>query len=999
MGKEWNILLRSIHQTASDLEEAFGDDLANGVIPEALSIRRILTWEKNVSSFGRPALHKRLKWLKADRERILKAKAQHESESKNLLGWIERLKAILVFCEEWDESQIASHPLLSNNKPIPFQELLISWVDYAVSTINGENALFSKEAKTQLARSLLKGLSKLSAACFQCEFEAFKADEKSPEVGSYNRFIGQMLGAGRWAFWEKYAALARLLVAAVDRWVLGTQNLFQRLEKDYSAICLGLFEQHSVGAVLKIQSDLSAAHSNEGQVQILHFARGRRIVYKPRSGAQDIAWERILNWINDAGEILNHQAAKVLDRANYFWQAFVTHSSCETIAEVGEYYQRVGHLAALMHCLGSTDYHFGNFHANGPFPILTDNETIVSARIKVSDRFSITSDRFLDEGIAHSLSQGHFLMDSARFFYPRSPSIAGVFENVERYSKIFYSPVNQDKMRMRSRKLIRIGSNFAKLKGQRSDPKQFLREIGSGFHEMTSFLTERRDELYQLVQQSTSGFTMQMRLLIRPSAFYNKLLIDSLSPELCRNGIDRDLYFEKCAAFYLETHAENEGRRLLQMEKEMAAQNLVPWFHLKMDQKQVFEEKEHAKSPTIMLSSAKEVFEHRLNQLAKAPAFELNKHTLAHYFGPQKANKAEGCGLEQMVRNLFFCYSHLYNPNEERLRSGLSDKPSLKAYFLDEGVSGPILIFAAWYKLKNEKPYRELINQLLSPIKQLIERQSSSNSPKELPIGGLRGIGSIVNTLCTVSKLVKDEAPLELARSLITMVVDRFDDDLSFGTGLCGLLHAITKWSNATGDRSFDDFLVRGLTYTFDRVKAASVSGQGFADGMPGILFTCCKLMQHLETAHLQPQLEDLHRRVRDELQQGWEHKPLSFENGLAGWLLADDAASASNLKTMLPMQLSTAVRQLSKLEADETDYIAYGVAGRMEAMLLLRTQFPNELSSMIHRMRTDFAARGKFRLAPRYLNPFFYRGISGIIYQQLRYDYPAELPSIWDIK
>jgi hypothetical protein len=105
------------------------------------------------------------------------------------------------------------------------------------------------------------------------------------------------------------------------------------------------------------------------------------------------------------------------------------------------------------------------------------------------------------------------------------------------------------------------------------------------------------------------------------------VLGQSLIPARLKNGIDRSIYFEGIASFYLQSSAEKEAKQLLNAEKAFLENYLVPWFYVRMDQAQYGEEPKPKNERSIICESAKLHFEHRLtlcqNQLVIDRIYEL----------------------------------------------------------------------------------------------------------------------------------------------------------------------------------------------------------------------------------------------------------------------------------------------------------------------------------------------------------------------------------------
>ncbi len=983
---------RLIHGKSAYLEECFGKELGEGKIPKALSLKMILSWEANLTSINRAGFPKRLGWFCEEKKELIAIAAKFNHENSNLSGWIQKLQIILPLYSLWTLDKIHKAPFLKKHKAIPFEELLVPWVDYAIEANIDENGLFSSTAKYHLIRFLIKDLSRLSAPCFQNAFIKFKHRNKHLKKDHYIKFIEDMYQGAIYEFWSEYASLARLLVDAVDRWILSKLLLFRRLNQDYSRINKYFFENQKIGIIKGIETNLSSPHSNEGQVHIIHFQNGQRIVYKPRSSALDIAFEKIIIWINNSSSLLPLKAVKSIDQENYSFQEYIPYNSCTNENELNAYYHRTGQFAALLFALGSTDYHFGNLRANGAFPLLTDNETLFSARIKTSDNFSISGDQCLDESIFHSFAQGHFLIDSARLFFPSSPSIVGVFEDLDRHVINRFSPINRDNMQFRRSKIWRKGNNLAKFKGQKTDPYLYVSDLKSGYRQMSQFIRENSKDFLALIQHVSLQYQMKFRMLLRPSAYYHDILLKALSPELLRNGIDRSIHFEQMAAVFLPSVAEHEVRVLLQTELTMVKSHLIPWFHLQMDQDNYLLPKQNPDISVIKCSS-KKLIKHRLQLLKFNANLDPNEDIIDHYLASYYERKDQP-HVDSMVQNLFFCYNRLFD--RKNIPGSKENDPNkiLAYYYLDGGISGVILLLSAWFRIHKELDYKILALKLLEPLEDLVRRFPQLTVAQEL--GGHRGLGSIINALSLTADYLGEQKVFELADQLIHLGQPDFSNDSSFSTGLAGFLLGVLNLSKLSGQIKYNSLLSDGLQKLSEQKINEKFHNIEFGSGLSGELFVMCKLINYLKDEHHLDQIRRLGLDWSKIVHENWRTNDISFNSGKAGWLLTDNELKAIGIDGFSPLALKPNKTDLEKITGFDTDQFRDGVVGRIEAILLIYKNDLSLMQPMIEKWDQGYNLTGKYQLAPNYLNPSFYIGISGILYQKLRIKYPDIISSVY---
>lgn len=984
---------RSVHKKAAFLDERFAIDLIEGQVPDELTLSQIIQWSENVSTFEKQKLGLRRKWITQEREQLHKNADQYSSEQKNLSGWVNTLKQILLNYSNWNEEKAAKHPVLQKNSPVPFEIILIPWLDFAFQQTASDLDCFSPKAESDLAHFLLKDLSRLAAPCFQEAFLAFKKDRVDLEFGVFDAFQKHMMQSHYAPFFTEYASLSRLLVKAIDRWLLSRSLLFSRIKNDYHNIQSTFFKDQNIGQVVKIESNLSTPHSNEGQVHVLHFSSRQRILYKPRSAAQDVALEKIFDWLNYTADLLHLKAAKTIDLESYSWQEFIPYKSCSSQRKISQYYERCGQLAALFFALGSTDYHFGNLHARGSYPILTDNETLFSAQVRVSNNFSISGDQCLDEQMFHSLSHGHFLIDSARLFFPKSPSIVGVFEDLDRHLIHRFYPINKDNMTQRRSKLWRSGSSLAKLKGKKIEPYEYVEDVRRGYKKMADFIQIHHQSFLKKIQTITNDYSIKFRMLIRPSAWYHELLLNALSPELCKNGIDRSIHFEQLASFYMNSSSVQEVQSLLSIEKKAVKGHLIPWFHFSMDQ-QSLAESNHKKEASIIKHSSESLIKHRISLLKHKPKEDINQRIIKHYLRKPSLLSSEEKTNADILENLYFCYNNFFDVNTVHHMYGQGQK-LYQYYTLDDGIAGVILLFSAWYHLKRDDKFKDLALRLLEPLKQmLLSRSINKNEP--VPVGALKGIGSAVLSLVQISNYLEEHSMLPLAEQLLILGKENQIKDYSYASGQAGFLHALLTWSKASESRHHHKFLSEQL----DKLLMVPIDQLpqrlGFSAGISGIVYTASMIAEYLADHAQVESLKHFISLCQNAMERNDIAHDLSFDSGLSGLILADHTTRKFLNVSLIPKGVKLPVKKLARITTNDVDHIKFGIAGRLEALQIIYKDHKETLEAIHNAWDSNFQKIGKYKMSPHYLNPSFYTGISGILYQKLRLQYPDKIHSLW---
>jgi lantibiotic modifying enzyme len=540
---------------------------------------------------------------------------QFAAEQKSLTGWIARFRSMLA---GYTMAPGASEPgYLSGRKAVPFEALLFPIVDQSLGRLRQEcpPGVVSHSAIMDSGYYLLTELARVSSPSLYQAFDQFRKNQITDHDGRtgdslYREFIRSFCAGGLCLFFTTYSVLARQLVALADQWVQGTALFFKRFAEDQQMLYGIFFGGKSPGELVQIRSGVTARHTADGEVSILTFSSGKRLVYKPRSAGTDKALRTIVDWLNATGALLKMRPATVLDRGLYSWHAYVPYNACKTEKEVKDFYTRIGQLGGLLQILGSSDYHFDNLRADGPYPILLDNETLFSPVLRGGETLPVSTGWNNEGGILRKLSKSLFFIDSRELGDPTNPSISGVFQNKSRHRVVRFSLVNTDRMRITRGYLSITGKNHPKVNGKKVGPRNYQNEILLGYRAVLNVICAATDTFANMVKAATDNFNIEIRLLIRPSAYYEQMLYALAQPQQMTDGMARSLYLEHLALFYLSENRPKEAAALLHEEQCMLDQYLLPWFHLHAH------DQPGPGARSIIDSSAEVVFNETIEQLS-----------------------------------------------------------------------------------------------------------------------------------------------------------------------------------------------------------------------------------------------------------------------------------------------------------------------------------------------------------------------------------------------
>jgi lantibiotic modifying enzyme len=228
-------------------------------------------------------------------------------------------------------------------------------------------------------------------------------------------------------------------------------------------------------------------------------------------------------------------------------------------------------------------------------------------------------------------------------------------------------------------------------------------------------------------------------------------------------------------------------------------------------------------------------------------------------------------------------------------------------------------------------------------------------------------------------------------------------EEISIAHGLAGYLLSLIKLHKLRPQKTVALAIGQITNTLYGELRPNTEQpDKGYMTGSAGVLFALCKSHSCLLDSVSQPEIVQLYERLRIQWAEHmedvrWEKESpdvLSLQNGLAGWCLTQHAMMQTHGRSH-QTNFRHDIKHLLKMRSIDADHIARGLAGRIEPALQMRDVFDAEIQKFTRDWSDRYARLQRHVLAPRYLNPFFYEGTAGILYQQLRMSGREDLPSI----
>lgn len=467
-----------------------------------------------------------------------------EQLAVDLPPWIDTFRAAFVAGPGSAHSRSGGE----GGRPLPFEELFVCAVNHARREVSKQSAypyVLAPPAARELERELLAHLTFVASGPLGQEFYGFRirraplavfedqfcSRPRTTEI--YEVFLEEMRSGGLLRLFGHYPVLARLLAQGVEQWVRTTAALCDRYLADLGELGrlldgdLGPAESSIIGAC----SELSDRHDGGATAVALTLAGGRRVIYKPRGAGGERAWAAVLAWLNKRQKALALTAPRVLDRGSHHWGEWVQAGPCTTADQVDAFYVRAGATIAVLNVLAATDIHSDNLIACAEEPVVVDLEMVLNPAPHPAsvDRTGMLPSRYTEpEGPAVDLSAlGADADQDAGITFP------------------MWEHVNSDQMRRVSLSGPRPSMNHRVRLGESAPPaSEHLDALRRGFATAYRCFLASRDELLadEAVRAAMSG--LELRVLLRDTRTYARLLIYLLQPKLLRNGLDRSIEIE-----------------------------------------------------------------------------------------------------------------------------------------------------------------------------------------------------------------------------------------------------------------------------------------------------------------------------------------------------------------------------------------------------------------------------------------------------------------------
>jgi type 2 lantibiotic biosynthesis protein LanM len=384
----------------------------------------------------------------------------------------------------------------------------------------------------------------------------------------------------------KYPVLARQLVLTIDQWTDYLCEFLTHLCADWQRIRTTFAAGGDPGVLVDLDAGKGDRHRRGRSVLLMRFAGGMQLVYKPKPLAVDVHFQELLSWLNDRGADPPLRPLTLLDRGDYGWSEFVAASSCTSPDEVVRFFERQGAYLALLYALDGTDLHNENLVAAGEHPMLVDLEALFHPHVYGEDPglAGNLAASALDESVWQVGILPRRVWSDEESLGVDMSGLGGRPGQMNPHPIVSWDGAGSDEIRVsRERVELPVSDNLPRLNGSDVDVVQYRDAILAGFTTMYRLLARHRDDL--LGEQLSRFAHDEVRVVVRSTNVYGLLLYESFHPDLLRDALDRDRFFDR---LWREVARRPYIARVIRAERQDLARGDIPTFSTTPDSRTLY---------------------------------------------------------------------------------------------------------------------------------------------------------------------------------------------------------------------------------------------------------------------------------------------------------------------------------------------------------------------------------------------------------------------------
>lgn len=855
----------------------------------------------------------------------------------------------------------------------------------------------------------------------------------------------------RLALFEEYPVLARQIITCINHWVTFSVEFIEHLVNDWQEI-KGLFTpDDDPGAITEIKTGAGDSHRQGRSVIVVKFSSGFQIVYKPRSLAVDIQFQNLLTWLNERGDHPPFRTLKILNRETHGWVEFVKAQDCSSEEGIARFYERQGGYLALLYALQAVDFHFENLIASGEHPVLIDLESLFhqqSAEFESKYSDQIAWDQFNRSVLRVGLLPQRIWL-SADYDGIDVSGLGGSAGQLSPQPVPYWKSAGTDLMHI-ARKRVEIpgGQNRPTCAGSEVNLLSYSEALVQGFASVYHTLLRHRNELLADDGPLASFGDVEVRVILRPTKVYGQLLNESYHPNMLRNALDRDRFFDR---LWVDIERQPKLARVFPAERRDLQGGDVPMFTTVPDSKDLSDSTGERVtdffSETGMNLVRQRVQELSDEDFARQEWFirgSLTSLSIGTEYAKQRSYKLEAPKSQPDRERLLAAARQIGDRLASLALCGEDDATWLGVTLINDrnwslmplgidlygGLAGITFYLAYLGKLTQDDRYDALARAAFNTFKRQLEHYKSSKS-----VGGFGGWGGIIHTFTHLSVLWEEPALLNELDSIIERLpeVIEQDEELDFIGGSAGcLISLINLYKLKPSERALaaaiccgDHLLAKALKMehgiAWMNGLPASAPLAGFSHGAAGIAWALSHLAELTGEERYQAgamEAVEYERSIFSAEHENWPdlrdsesfrkqgpddglYYPVTWCHGAPGVGLGRLLMLQQRPDPEMRLEVETAIRTTIRSGFGLNHSLCHGDLGNLELLVLAAESFDDaELRSQVDKLAASILEsiedHGWTTGIPSGVeSPGLMTGLAGIGYGLLRLADPARVPSI----
>lgn len=629
------------------------------------------------------------------------------------------------------------------------------------------------------------------------------------------------------AFLEEYAPLARSLMLLRSHWLKFALEFLHHLCVDWDTLCREIFAGQAPGKLIHVSCGEGDVHKQGRSTLALSFASGAKLIYKPRSMAVDCHFQELLLWLNERGDHLSFRLTRVINRGKYGWSEFIPTTPCASAEELARFYERQGGYLALFYALEMIDVHYENLIASGEHPVMIDLESLLHPRLS-----SLSSDLSDPASAQMANSVLRIGMLPYRLFGNQQQAgvdisgLGGQGGQLAPKPTLYLKDLGTDHAHfVRERFPMSSQRNMPTLAGETADLLDYQEQLIDGFVKIYRLLLRERVALMAGPLQAFAH--AEIRVIVRATRTYGKILTESSHPDLLRDSLERDRFF---AQLWTATAKRPSLQAVVAYEVADLHEGDIPFFTSRPDTRAIYsscgvcipdfleqpsletvkerllmlDEQDLERQLWVIRASLATRFIDKFHQIVASGSAARPARQMA-FAVPMAARRATSevllqtaCAVGDRLSTLaligeqkaYWLSLELINEREWVVIPAQAD--------LYTGIGGTCFFLAYLGQISGRTKYTQLARQALATIRDKVDTLRDSLQS----VGGYSGWGALIYLYTHLAMLWHDETLLEEAQKFAGHLAEHIgeDEDLDVISGSAGAIAALLSLYEVRAD-------------------------------------------------------------------------------------------------------------------------------------------------------------------------------------------------------